>query len=35
MIRAADIADIVVWLIERPASLHIPDITVTPTRFAR
>lgn len=35
MIRAADIADIVVWLVERPASLHIPDITVTPTRFAR
>lgn len=33
MIRPQDIADIVTWLIGRPRSLHIPNITVTPTRF--
>jgi NADP-dependent 3-hydroxy acid dehydrogenase YdfG len=33
MIRAQDIAEIVAWLIERPATIHIPNITVTPTRF--
>ena len=30
MIRPADIADIVLWLLDRPAHLHIPDIAVTP-----
>ncbi len=30
MLRAADIADIFVWLIERPRRVHIPDIVVTP-----
>ncbi|MCP8938331.1 SDR family oxidoreductase [Alsobacter sp. SYSU M60028] len=35
MIRASDIAEIVLWLIERPARLHIPNITVTPTRWGR
>jgi NADP-dependent 3-hydroxy acid dehydrogenase YdfG len=25
-----DIADIFIWLLSRPAYLHIPDITVTP-----
>jgi 3-oxoacyl-[acyl-carrier protein] reductase len=31
MIRASDIAEIVLWLIERPPRLHIPNVTVTPT----
>jgi NAD(P)-dependent dehydrogenase (short-subunit alcohol dehydrogenase family) len=30
MLRPADIADIFVWLLDRPRYLHIPDITVTP-----
>jgi NADP-dependent 3-hydroxy acid dehydrogenase YdfG len=30
MLRPTDIADIFVWLLERPKHLHIPDITVTP-----
>ncbi|MEN3269981.1 SDR family oxidoreductase [Pseudonocardia sp.] len=30
MMRPSDIADIFVWLLDRPANLHIPDITVTP-----
>ncbi len=30
MMRPADIADIFMWLIERPRRLHIPNITVTP-----
>jgi 3-oxoacyl-[acyl-carrier protein] reductase len=30
MMRATDIADIILWLVERPTSLHIPNITVTP-----
>ncbi len=30
MIRPSDIADVFIWLLERPAHLHIPDITVTP-----
>ena len=30
MMPASDIADIVVWLLERPRHLHIPDIIVTP-----
>jgi NADP-dependent 3-hydroxy acid dehydrogenase YdfG len=30
MLRPIDIADILVWLLERPKHLHIPDITVTP-----
>ncbi len=35
MIRPSDIAEIALFLIERPARLHIPNITVTPTRFGR
>jgi NAD(P)-dependent dehydrogenase (short-subunit alcohol dehydrogenase family) len=35
MIRPDDIAAIVVWLIGQPRSLHIPNVTVTPTRFGR
>lgn len=35
MMRPADIADIFMWLLERPRRLHIPNITVTPwTGFA-
>jgi NADP-dependent 3-hydroxy acid dehydrogenase YdfG len=30
MLRPSDIADIFVWLLDRPARLHIRDITVTP-----
>lgn len=30
MLLPADIAEIFLWLLERPARLHIPDITVTP-----
>ncbi len=30
MMRPSDIADIFVWLLERPRRLHIPNITVTP-----
>jgi NAD(P)-dependent dehydrogenase (short-subunit alcohol dehydrogenase family) len=30
MLRPEDIADIFVWLLDRPSRLHIPDITVTP-----
>jgi NADP-dependent 3-hydroxy acid dehydrogenase YdfG len=30
MMRPADIADILVWLLDRPRRLHIPNITVTP-----
>lgn len=30
MLRPEDIAEIFVWLLDRPAHLHIPDITVTP-----
>jgi len=30
MLRPEDIADIFIWLLSRPAYLHIPDITVTP-----
>lgn len=30
MLRPADIADIFVFLLDRPRHLHIPDITVTP-----
>lgn len=30
MLRPDDIADIFVWLLERPRHMHIPDITVTP-----
>ncbi|MBS7700758.1 MULTISPECIES: SDR family oxidoreductase [unclassified Chelatococcus] len=30
MLRPSDIADIVVWLLDRPRHMHIPDITVTP-----
>jgi NADP-dependent 3-hydroxy acid dehydrogenase YdfG len=35
MIRPEDVADIVVWLIGRPPSIHIPNVTVVPTRFGR
>lgn len=35
MMPAADIADIFVWLIDRPRYLHIPDITVTPWTTGR
>ncbi len=35
MMPAADIADIFVWLIDRPSYLHIPDITVTPWTTGR
>ena len=30
MLRPSDIADIFVWLLERPRHMHIADITVTP-----
>ncbi|CAH1657734.1 MULTISPECIES: SDR family oxidoreductase [unclassified Chelatococcus] len=30
MLRPSDIADIFVWLLDRPRHMHIPDITVTP-----
>jgi NAD(P)-dependent dehydrogenase (short-subunit alcohol dehydrogenase family) len=30
MLRPSDIADIVVWLLDRPHHMHIPNITVTP-----
>ena len=30
MMRPSDIADILVWLLDRPRRLHIPNITVTP-----
>ena len=30
MLRPSDIAEIFLWLLDRPAHLHIPDITVTP-----
>ena len=30
MMRPSDIADIFLWLIDRPPRLHIPNITVTP-----
>lgn len=30
MLRPSDIAEIIVWLLERPRRLHIPDVTVTP-----
>ncbi len=30
MMQPSDIADIFVWLLDRPRRLHIPDITVTP-----
>jgi NAD(P)-dependent dehydrogenase (short-subunit alcohol dehydrogenase family) len=30
MIPPADIADIIVWLLDRPGALHVKDITVTP-----
>jgi NADP-dependent 3-hydroxy acid dehydrogenase YdfG len=30
MLRPEDIAEIFLWLLDRPAHLHIPDITVTP-----
>jgi NADP-dependent 3-hydroxy acid dehydrogenase YdfG len=32
MLRPSDVADIFVWLLERPAGMHIRDITVTPWR---
>lgn len=35
MLRPADVADIFVWLIERPSGLHVRDITVTPWRTER
>lgn len=35
MMPAADIADIFVWLLDRPRYLHIPDITVTPWTTGR
>ena len=35
MMPAADVADIFVWLIDRPPYLHIPDITVTPWTTGR
>jgi NAD(P)-dependent dehydrogenase (short-subunit alcohol dehydrogenase family) len=30
MLRPSDIADILVWLLDRPRHIHIPNITVTP-----
>lgn len=30
MLRPSDIADILVWLLDRPRHMHIPNITVTP-----
>ena len=30
MLRPTDIADIFVWLLDRPRRMHIPNITVTP-----
>jgi NADP-dependent 3-hydroxy acid dehydrogenase YdfG len=30
MLRPSDISDILVWLLERPRHMHIPNITVTP-----
>jgi NAD(P)-dependent dehydrogenase (short-subunit alcohol dehydrogenase family) len=30
MLRPSDIADVIVWLLDRPSGMHIPDITVTP-----
>lgn len=30
MLRASDIADIFVWLLDRPRRMHVPNITVTP-----
>lgn len=30
MLRPSDIAEVIRWLLDRPAHLHIPDITVTP-----
>jgi NADP-dependent 3-hydroxy acid dehydrogenase YdfG len=30
MLRPSDISDILVWLIDRPPNVHIPNITVTP-----
>ena len=30
MLRPSDISDILVWLLERPRYMHIPNITVTP-----
>lgn len=35
MIRPDDIAAIVLFLIGQPRAIHIPNITVTPTRFGR
>lgn len=35
MMPAADVADIFVWLIDRPRYLHIPDIIVTPWTTGR
>jgi NADP-dependent 3-hydroxy acid dehydrogenase YdfG len=32
MLRPSDVADIFVWLLERPPGLHVRDITVTPWR---
>lgn len=33
MMNPADVAEIVAWLIERPAHIHIPHITVRPWNF--
>ena len=30
MLRPSDIADIIVWVLDRPRHMHIPNITVTP-----
>jgi NADP-dependent 3-hydroxy acid dehydrogenase YdfG len=34
MMRPSDLADVIVWMLSRPAGLHVGDITITPWALA-